>query len=230
MRKRLNMLGTKKLSTARLALFMAVLTAVSKALGFVREMVLANYYGAGMVTDAYVMAQSIPTSLLGALISAVATSYMPAFSRIAELEGDEKAYRFTSKLINLQFSIIAIVVAVGCVLARPLVRIFAPGFSAETAELTAFYLRFAFFVLFFTVLTYVFGALLNYKGIFLPQILYGIADNLVLIAVVMISAKTDRRLLIAAPLAGAAIMGIPHFLKAKRKAIPTAPIFRSTRA
>ena len=195
------------LSTARLAVLMAVLTAVSKLLGFVREMVLANYFGAGPVTDAYIMAQSIPNNLMAAVISAVGTSYLPAFSAKNEKEGREAADRFTSQLVDLQLLIIAVVVALGCLLARPLISVFAPGFSGETADLTAWYLRFAFFVLFFSVLTYIFGAWLNYKGVFLPQIVYAVAANLVLITVVVISARTDRRLLIIGPLASAALTG-----------------------
>ena len=213
------------LSTARLAVLMAVLTAVSKLLGFVREMVLANYFGAGPVTDAYIMAQSIPNNLMAAVISAVGTSYLPAFSAKNEKEGREAADRFTSQLVDLQLLIIAAVVALGCLLARPLISVFAPGFSGETADLTAWYLRFAFFVLFFSVLTYIFGAWLNYKGVFLPQIVYAVAANLVLITVVVISASTDRRLLIIGPLASAALTGTAHFIRAKKEGFRYTPDF-----
>ena len=49
-----------RLTTAQTAVIMAALTLGSKFLGFIREAVLANYYGAGMVTDAYKIALSIP--------------------------------------------------------------------------------------------------------------------------------------------------------------------------
>ena len=49
-------MSTRKLTTAQTAAFMAILTAGTKVLGFVREMVLAAFYGAGEVTDAYNMA------------------------------------------------------------------------------------------------------------------------------------------------------------------------------
>ena len=57
-------MNTRKLTTAQVAAFMAILTAGTKLLGFVREMVLAAFYGAGEVTDAYNMAQNIPNILL----------------------------------------------------------------------------------------------------------------------------------------------------------------------
>ena len=62
---------------ARTALFMAVLTLLSKVLGFVREMVLAGYFGVGDITDAYFMATNIPTMIFGGVFSAVALAYMP---------------------------------------------------------------------------------------------------------------------------------------------------------
>ncbi|MBR2002479.1 MAG: hypothetical protein IJ994_09235, partial [Firmicutes bacterium] len=70
-----------KLTAAQTALLMAIFTMGSKVIGFIREMVLANYYGAGVITDAYVMAQSIPNMLFASLFSAVAISYMPTFSK-----------------------------------------------------------------------------------------------------------------------------------------------------
>ena len=73
-------MSTRKLTTAQTAAFMAILTAGTKVLGFVREMVLAAFYGAGEVTDAYNMAQNIPNILLAGIVSAVAISYMPILS------------------------------------------------------------------------------------------------------------------------------------------------------
>lgn len=218
------------LTTAQLAAFMAILTLVSKVLSFAREMVLANYFGAGIITDAYVMSQSIPNNLLAAVISAVGISYMPNFSKKLELEGEDSANVFTSQLINLQFIIIAAVVAMGCIFAKPLVGLFAPGFSAETAALTAWYLRIAFFVLFFTMLAYIFGAWLNYKGVFLPQMLFGILQNLILIAVVVVSASIDYHLLILGPLLGYGVFGLLHVIWAHKMGFRYTPNFDLTDA
>ena len=66
-----NPLSTRKLTTAQTAAFMAILTAGTKVLGFVREMVLAAFYGAGEVTDAYNMAQNIPNILLADIVLVV---------------------------------------------------------------------------------------------------------------------------------------------------------------
>ncbi len=46
-------------TVAKTAALMTVLTLVSKCLGFVREMVIAVFFGTSYIVDAYVMAQSI---------------------------------------------------------------------------------------------------------------------------------------------------------------------------
>ena len=93
-----------KLTAAQTAMLMAVFTMGSKILGFIREMVLANYYGAGVITDAFVMAHSIPNMLFASLFSAVATAFMPTFSQKYELEGEKEAKLFTSRVLNILLS------------------------------------------------------------------------------------------------------------------------------
>ena len=72
----------------------------SKILGFVREMVLANYYGATAAMDAYYIAYNIPGILLAGLGGAVATTFIPTFTRKAELEGKEAAFALSRKLFT----------------------------------------------------------------------------------------------------------------------------------
>ena len=91
---------------------MAILTAGTKVLGFVREMVLAAFYGAGEVTDAYNMAQNIPNILLAGIVSAVAGSLIYRIILQAAYKVDMPSYAV--KLLSA-----AIVVAA---LSIPLVR------------------------------------------------------------------------------------------------------------
>ena len=205
------------LTTAQVAACMAVLTVVTKVLAFVREMALANYFGAGVVTDAYAMAISIPNSLLAAAISAIGTSFMPAFSKKIETEGEDAAHKLTSKLLSLLFALVAIVILFGEIFTGGLVKIFAPGFESETRTLTIFFLRFALFILFYNVINYTYGAFLNYKNIFIPQIIYGFAQNSILIIFVVLAAKINAKLLIAGSLVGGFCMSLPHILRSKKE-------------
>ena len=96
-------MGKRKLTTAQIAFLMIILSLLSKAFGFIRELVLANYYGAGVVTDAYVMASQIPGTLVASLMTACGTAFMPIFSQKFEGEGEDSANLFTSRTLNFLF-------------------------------------------------------------------------------------------------------------------------------
>ena len=175
---------------------MAILTVGTKVLGFVREMVLAAFYGAGEITDAYNMAQNIPNILLAGLVSAASVAYMPILSRKVEEEGQKEGDLYTSRLLNGLILVICTAIALGAIFAGPLVRIFAPGYEGTQADLTVWYLRFAFFSVLFTAFVYIFEAYLQYRGVFFPQIVLGYVQSVSVIVFVVLSSKTNYHLLI----------------------------------
>ena len=181
-----------RLTAAQTALLMAVFTMGSKLVGFLREMVLANYYGAGVITDAYVMAQSIPNMLFASLFSAVAISYMPTFSKKHELEGEAEANLFTSRVLNILVLISSVSALLGFLCPDLLVRIFAGNFSAEQAALTESYLRITMCLLMFSSISTLLEAFLQYKGVFLPQIVLGYSQSASIIVFIIISAYTSH--------------------------------------
>ena len=185
-----------KLTTTQTALLLVILTFGSKLIGFVREMVLANYFGAGMVTDAYVMGQSIPNTLLAAVIGAVGTAYMPLLAQKFENGGIESANKFTSKLLNAIFSIIAIVCVIGYIFSSQIVSFFAPGYDAEKIVLTVFYMRVAFVGLFFTSGLTILEAYLQYRGVFTTQTVIGYLQSISVIIFIILAAKIDYHLLV----------------------------------
>ena len=218
-------MNTRKLTTAQTAAFMAILTAGTKVLGFVREMVLAAFYGAGEVTDAYNMAQNIPNILLAGIVSAVAISYMPILSRKVNDSGEAEGNLYTSRLLNGLMCLICAAIVLGAIFAKPLVSIFAPGYEAEQAVLTAWYLRFAFFSVLFTAFIYIFEAYLQYRGTFFPQIVLGYVQSAAVIVFVVFSAKTDHHWLIFGVVLGFALRGIGCWLIAGKNGYRYTPDF-----
>ena len=200
-------MNTRKLTTAQTAALMAILVAGTKLLGFVREMVLAAFYGAGTVTDAYNMAQNIPNILLAGVVSAAGVSFMPIFSKKLQESGQKEGDLFTSRLLNALILLLLGAIALGAVFAKPLVSVFAPGFGEEQAALTVWYLRFAFFSVLFTAFVYIFEAYLQYKSVFFPQIILGYVQSIAVVVFIVISARTDSRLLIFGVVLGFALRG-----------------------
>src|SRR5665648_239475 len=178
-------------TAAQTAVLMAILTLISKVFGFVREMVMANFFGTTYITDAYVMAFAIPMIIFGGVFGSIATAYMPLFSRITENDGEKAGSKFTSEVINLLLVVSIIAAIVGIAFSDQIVSIFASGFSGETARLTSFFVKVTFSYVLFTSISGVLEAYLQYKGVFLVQIILGYIQNIIIISVIVISAFTN---------------------------------------
>ena len=185
-----------KLTAAQTAIAMAALTLISKCLGFVREMVMAGCFGTSYVVDAYVMAQNIPNILFAGILSAVSTSFMPLFSEKMEQEGEASGNRFVNEVLNLLLKTSVVVAIFGVVFAKQFVQVFASGFTGEQVTLTVFFVKIAFLFLIFTSANNLLTAYLQYKNVFLPQIVFGYLQNIIIITFVIIGAYVNEKLII----------------------------------
>ena len=94
--------ATKTQSLLKAAWIIAFVTIISKLIGFLRDVVIANFYGAGMVSDAYFYAYQIPAIsivLLGGIGGPFHSAVVSVFSKlIPNLE--EKVPENVNKLFN----------------------------------------------------------------------------------------------------------------------------------
>ena len=94
---------SKTQSLLKAAWIIAFVTVISKLIGFLRDVVIANYYGAGMVSDAYFYAYQIPALaivLLGGIGGPFHSAVVSVFSKIIP-DLDEKAPPVVNKLFIL---------------------------------------------------------------------------------------------------------------------------------
>ncbi|MGD0211458.1 MAG: lipid II flippase MurJ, partial [Desulfomonilia bacterium] len=105
------------------------LTAISRILGFIRDMVMAWLLGAGPLADAFVVANRIPNLLRRFMAEgAVSVAFVPVFSEVKEREGIDRAYRMAQEIMTLMFYGLVVVVILGEIIAPALVALMAPGF------------------------------------------------------------------------------------------------------
>ena len=74
---------------------------IAKGLGFVREMVLANYYGTSYVSDVFVAVQNIPAIIFTVFGTAVTTGFIPLYTEIKVKKNKELADRFANNVFNI---------------------------------------------------------------------------------------------------------------------------------
>ena len=93
--------GKKLLKTA---VFMAAATLLAKALGLVRDSLIAAFFGTGMEADAFMAASKAPTTLFDVVIGGViSATFIPVFSNIMTKQGKKEAMEFVNKFVTMVF-------------------------------------------------------------------------------------------------------------------------------
>lgn len=113
----------------------AGLTLVSRALGFVREVLLAQIFGGGLIADAFLTAQRIP-NLLRSIFGegALTSAFVPTFaSEVAE--GREEARNALRAITGALLICTSLVSLLGIYFAEDIVSFLAPGFAGGRDEL-----------------------------------------------------------------------------------------------
>lgn len=169
------------------AIILMIITIVSKIFGFTREIVLSYFYGTGIVADAFVIAITIPYSLFNFVTIGVSTSFIPIFSEVENESGLSHAEQFTSNLMNIIFIISLVFTVIGVLVAEPLVKLFAMGFTGEQLELSIFFVQVMFLSLFAAGYASIFRGYLQIKTDYVTPSTYGIIMNVVVIIAIVIS-------------------------------------------
>jgi putative peptidoglycan lipid II flippase len=167
------------------SLIVSSMTLISRLLGFVRDMLIARFFGVDLATDAFFVAFKIP-NLLRRLFTegAFAHTLVPLMAKHAD-QGDKFALKqFIGKTAGTLAAWAALLTLLAIVLAPLLVVILAPGFASQGQqyELTVSLLRIILpFGLFIVLVAYA-GAVLNAHHVFIVPALTPAFLNICMIA------------------------------------------------
>lgn len=128
------MTDNKKIAAATMV--MASATSLSRIAGLVRDIVVARLFGAGMMTDAFFMAFTIPNLLRrffgeGSLTAA----FVPIFSEVFHQRGEVEAQRLANRCVTLLLLIMLIVVSLGVFFSPWIVKGIGYGFGQVDGKL-----------------------------------------------------------------------------------------------
>ncbi|MGE8501055.1 murein biosynthesis integral membrane protein MurJ [Pseudomonas berkeleyensis] len=140
------------------------LTMVSRVLGFVRDTIIARTFGAGVASDAFVVAFKLPNLLRRIFAEgAFSQAFVPILAEYKMQQGEEATRTFVAYVCGLLTLVLALVTAVGVLAAPWIVWATAPGFAveAERFELTVDLLRVTFPYILLISLSSLAGAVLN---------------------------------------------------------------------
>lgn len=177
-------------TVAGATLVIIVMNLASKILGFVRETVIAREYGATYLTDAYNAAYTIPYFLQMVLGMALVTAIVPVVTRYL-LQGEEKeAWRIASITLNWTVLLLAGLAAMGMLGSAAVVDLITPGFSRDTAGLTAYLAVIMFPSVVFMGAGMLLTGILNARRFFaIPAFAPGFSNIVIVLFVVFLGQK-----------------------------------------
>lgn len=188
----------KSPSVLKAAWIIAVVTIVSKLIGFVRDIIIANYYGAAMVSDAYYYAYQIPSLsliLLGGVGGPFHSATVAIFSKlIPNLQ--EKPSEYVNKLYSTFMTATIIfflaLSAIMFIFSRQIMGLIISGGSPDMINLAATHLKIMTPLLVIGgIVGIYYGMLIIYRQFMLPN-LSPIIMSLAMIGVV-IAAPSDQK-------------------------------------
>ena len=124
-----------------------IFTLSSRILGAARDIVIANIFGAGWVTDAFIQAFTIPNVLRRLTAEGSMTlAFIPIYTEIRERNNHQAAKKFAAKTLGLILAVTFILTGLGILFSPQLVFIFSAGFasSPEKFDMTVLLTRVMF--------------------------------------------------------------------------------------
>lgn len=194
-------------------------TLMSRVLGFVRDALIAAFFGAGPVAEAFAVAFSLPNMFRRFFAEGTLNvAFVPMFSKKVEAGGDAK--RFAEDTLSVLATALIALTLLATLFMPALVTIMAAGLIGdERFDLAVGFGRIAFPYVLFISLGALFSGILNATGRFAAAAAAPVLLNVVLSVAMIGAAKlglpVERALIWAVPLAGIAQLAVVWIAAAK---------------
>ncbi len=147
-------------------------TLVSRITGFVRDMILANFLGAGLISDAFFVSFKLPNLFRSLFAEGAFTSaFVPLFSQKLVSDGKKKSVFFAAQAVSILALFLLFFVLAFEILMPYIVNVLAPGFAGDAGkiELATSLCRITFpFLLFISIVSFQAGILNSFEKFAAP--------------------------------------------------------------
>jgi putative peptidoglycan lipid II flippase len=166
-------------------------TLLSRVTGFARDILLAAVLGAGPVADAFFVALRLPNHFRAIFAEgAFNAAFVPAYARIREQGGAERAGLFADRIFTLLLASQLALLAVALIFTPAVIDVLAPGFAndPERYNLAVELTRITFPYLLLITLVTLYGGILNAMQRFAAAAAAPILLNVSLVAALALAA------------------------------------------
>ncbi|MEK7712547.1 MAG: murein biosynthesis integral membrane protein MurJ [Nitrospirota bacterium] len=212
----------EKRNITKAAGIMSVATFISRVLGYVKDMILAVYFGATGLSDTFFVAFRIP-NLLRELFAegSMSSAFIPVLTEYQAKNGKDEAKRLVRITFTFIMIFVGLICLIGIIFAPSIVTAIAPGFLSmpEKFSLTVLLTRAMFpFLLFISLAALIMGALNSRRVFFIPALAPAMLNVSIIVTVISLASKMEQPIIAVA--IGVALGGfvqfafqIPSFLK-----------------
>ncbi len=171
-------------------------TLISRILGFARDMIIAQMFGAKMAADAFFVAFRIP-NLLRRLLGegSLTASVVPVFTEYLTTKSKDETWKLANILLSTFLLILLLTVIAGIMFSPAIVRIIAPGFhvSADKFELTVQLTQWMFpYLLFVGMAALAMGLLNSLRVFFIPAVGPAFFNISIITFLLLLSSKFEQ--------------------------------------
>jgi putative peptidoglycan lipid II flippase len=157
---------SKKHSIIQAVSILFLINIATKLVGLLRDRAIAVLYGATGTTDAFLVAQTIPALLTGALAGALGTAFLPVFAQFMAQDKKDEAWELSSGILTNILLVTCVLAGIGMVASEPIIRFFASGLSQQSIQLAVASSQILFPSIIFAAITAYLGGLLNSFKVF----------------------------------------------------------------
>ena len=197
---------------AKAAGLMSIATFISRVLGYVKDMILARYFGATGLSDTFFVAFRIP-NLLRELFAegSMSSAFIPVLTEYHTKQGFGEAKRLVRITFTFILAFVGLVSLLGILFAPAIVTLIAPGFlGTGKFSLTVLLTRVMFpFLLFISLAALVMGALNTRRVFFIPSLAPALLNVTIIASIVSIAPVMEHPIIAVA--IGVALGGLVQF-------------------
>ena len=180
----------------KIIIVVIIFNLMSKVLAFFRELSLAYFFGASSLTDAYIVAFSIPTIIFGIIGLGILNGYVPIYNQIKKNSNESMAKKFTNNFVNIMLLLCFFMFIIGFYFSPVFVRIFSYGFDKKTLDLASFFTKISLLTIFPIMLVTIFSGYLQLNNKFFAVAFIGVPTNLLYILGAYIAYKKESFILL----------------------------------
>lgn len=167
--------------------FVTVVLCIGYIVSFVKEAIIANYFGITSDVDAYTIAIQAPVLLFSFVSVAIRSVVIPLYSDLIIKKGKPHADYFISNLITIVGTFSLLLIVLGEIFAGGLIYLLAPGFAAETHQLAVELLRLTLPSIIFTLVSDIVTGLMNVnKKFILPSMSVLFMNVTVIVSIILL--------------------------------------------